>query len=311
MIHIRANRLEKSYSTVKAVDGVSLQVEGGQILALLGPNGAGKSSLIRMLVGLTRPDNGELVISQGGKPLSRLPREDYGYLPEDRGLYQDRTVTQNLNYIGELRGLPKARIDSQIALWTERFGLAEKRGDKLSQLSKGNQQKVQLIACLLHEPELLILDEPFSGLDPVNQELVVSVLAELRAAGKSIVLSAHQMALVERLADRMLLINHGKPVASGSLAEVMAQLSPGDGYQVALNPVPELADLQALSTVDTAIAAEGHWSLTKTRDASLQQFLNDLAALGELVSFAPVQPNLHELYLRAVGGNNREVEEAV
>ncbi|WP_372873072.1 ABC transporter ATP-binding protein [Shewanella sp.] len=311
MIHIQAKLLEKRYSTIKAVDGVSLDIQGGKVLALLGPNGAGKSSLIRMLVGLTCPDAGELYINHNGRPLAQLPREHYGYLPEDRGLYQDRTVTQNLTYIGELRGMPKTRIDSQIALWTERFGLTDKCGDKLSQLSKGNQQKVQLIACLLHAPELLILDEPFSGLDPVNQELVVSILAELRNAGTGIVLSAHQMALVERLADRMLLINHGKPVASGNLAEVMAQLSPTEGFQVGINPEPALSALQALATVDVATQADGHWLLTKARDASLQQLLNELAALGELISFAPLQPNLHELYLRAVGGDNRKVEEAV
>ncbi|QYK05435.1 ABC transporter ATP-binding protein [Shewanella zhangzhouensis] len=311
MIHIQAKGLEKRYSTVKAVDGVSLDIQGGKILALLGPNGAGKSSLIRMLVGLTEPDGGELHISRDGRPLSQLPREHYGYLPEDRGLYQDRTVVQNLTYIGELRGLPRARIDSQITQWTERFGLAEKRSDKLSQLSKGNQQKVQLIACLLHEPELLILDEPFSGLDPVNQELVVSVLAELRAAGKGIVLSAHQMALVERLADHMLLINHGKPIAGGSLVEVMTQLSPGEGYQVALHPVPTLNAVDALETVESVRVEGDKLSVTKAKGASLQALLNELGALGELMTFAPLQPNLHELYLRAVGGDNRDVGEGV
>ncbi|MBT1446099.1 ATP-binding cassette domain-containing protein [Shewanella sp. JM162201] len=310
-MQIQATGLEKRYSTVKAVNGVSLRVRGGEVLALLGPNGAGKSSLIRMLVGLTEPDAGELAISRDGKAIARLPRESYGYLPEDRGLYQDRTVTQNLHYIGELRGLNKTLLDTRIGVWTERFGLTEKRTDKLSQLSKGNQQKVQLIACLLHEPELLILDEPFSGLDPVNQELVVEVLDELRAAGTGIVLSAHQMALVERLADRMLLINRGEVVASGSLEQVMQQLSPVESYQVTLTPETTPEVLMALASIETAAVEGQKFSLTKAPGASLQTLLNELSSVGELLSFSALQPDLHELYLRAVGGRQSQPGETV
>ena len=195
MLRISADQIEKSYSTVKAVDGISFDVQSGQIFALLGPNGAGKSSLIRILVGLTRPDAGQIRIEYKGEELRTLPQRCYGYLPEDRGLYQDKTVRQNLTYIGKLRGMNAADIAQGLTLWCTRLDLLEKMDDNLSKLSKGNQQKVQLISCVLHKPDLLILDEPFSGLDPVNQEHVVSILTELKLSCSTLILIAHHMSL--------------------------------------------------------------------------------------------------------------------
>ena len=291
---IQVTNVVKRYATVTAVDHVSLQVEQGQILALLGPNGAGKSSLVRMLVGLTRPDSGELTVLTPGR---------FGYLPEDRGLYQDRSIIDNLNYIAKLRDLDSVQAQQSIEQWLAHFSLSDRKKEPMRQLSKGNQQKVQLIATLMHDPDVVILDEPFSGLDPVNQEIVLQVLTQLREAGKTVLLSAHQMALVERLADSLVLMNHGKVLAQGSLPQVRQQLK----------PVPQLL-LSCAEPIDLSQqqkpAGVSQWQpvdtdpkqlyLTLHADADRHQLLQQLVAQLPVVALQEVQQNLHELYLQAV-----------
>jgi ABC-2 type transport system ATP-binding protein len=307
MLRICASRIEKSYSTVKAVNGISFEVQSGQIFALLGPNGAGKSSLIRMLVGLTRPDAGTIRIEYKGEQLKALPQRCYGYLPEDRGLYQDKTVRQNLSYIGKLRGLTTAKIEQALLLWGNRLDLSEKMDDKLNKLSKGNQQKVQLISCVLHQPDLLILDEPFSGLDPVNQEHVLSILTELKQQGTTVILSAHQMALIERLADQMLLLNKGELVAQGSLAQVSRQLDPHQWFEVSFEQQvqpTQLADLAAVAEV--RMTAQHQMQISLKDGATVSQLLQQLSQVAELADFSRVQPSLHQLYLTAVQQHNQQ-----
>ena len=305
MIGIEVNQVEKTYSTVKAVHSLSFTVEPGKIFALLGPNGAGKSSLIRMLVGLTMADTGEIRIFSDGQQIPKIPETSFGYLPEDRGLYPDKTVTENLTYIGKLRGLGKEQIREQLAIWLPRFDLMDKVKDNLSKLSKGNQQKVQLISCLIHRPQLLILDEPFSGLDPINQEHVLSILNELKQSGTTILLSAHQMALVERLADAMLLLNKGQQVALGSLSEVIAQLSPEKFYQLSFTS--EVAS-DAFGTCAAVKSVENKTStqfiVQLHEGASVNQLLQQVMAIGELSDFGRIQPSLHDLYLSAVQAHN-------
>ena len=305
MISIELNQVEKTYSTVKAVHSLSFNVEPGQIFALLGPNGAGKSSLIRMLVGLTMADAGEIRIFSNGQQIPKIPETSFGYLPEDRGLYPDKTVTENLSYIGKLRGLSKEQIQEQLAIWLPRFDLMDKVKDNLSKLSKGNQQKVQLISCLIHRPQLLILDEPFSGLDPINQEHVLSILNELKQSGTTILLSAHQMALVERLADAMLLLNKGQQVALGSLSEVIAQLSPEKFYQLSFASAvasDAIAVCPAVKKVEVKSATQ--FVVQLHEGASVNQLLQQVMALGELDDFGRIQPSLHDLYLSAVQNHN-------
>ncbi|KKL02822.1 ATP-binding cassette domain-containing protein [Rheinheimera mesophila] len=307
MLRISAYQIEKSYSTVKAVNRVSFEVQSGQIFALLGPNGAGKSSLIRMLVGLTRPDAGKINIEFKGEQLSTLPKRCYGYLPEDRGLYQDRTVRQNLTYIGKLRGMTASELDSALRLWCDRLDLSEKMEDNLNKLSKGNQQKVQLISCVLHQPDLLILDEPFSGLDPVNQEHVLSILTELKQSGTTVILSAHQMALIERLADQMLLLNKGELVAQGSLAEVSVQLDPKQWYEVSFTQQISTEALQGLTAVAECNRLEAtKVQLTLNPGYSVSQLLQQLSGLADLADFSRIQPSLHQLYLTAVQNHNQQ-----
>ncbi len=305
MIGIEVNQVEKTYSTVKAVHSLSFTVEPGKIFALLGPNGAGKSSLIRMLVGLTMADAGEIRVFSNGQQISKIPETSFGYLPEDRGLYPDRTVTENLTYIGSLRGLSKEQIREQLAIWLPRFDLMDKVKDNLSKLSKGNQQKVQLISCLVHRPQLLILDEPFSGLDPINQEHVLSILNELKQSGTTILLSAHQMALVERLADAMLLLNKGQQVALGSLQEVIAQLSPEKFYQLSfVGEVSSDAVGACMSVKSVEVKTATQFVVQLHEGASVNQLLQQVMALGELNDFGRIQPSLHDLYLTAVQAHN-------
>jgi ABC-2 type transport system ATP-binding protein len=307
MISIEVDRVEKTYSTVQAVQALSFKVEAGTIFALLGPNGAGKSSLIRMLVGLTMADAGEIRIFENGERIGKIPETSFAYLPEDRGLYPDKTVTDNLTYIGKLRGLSQTQISEQLAIWLPRFDLMDKVKDNLSKLSKGNQQKVQLISCLIHRPQLLILDEPFSGLDPINQEHVLSILNELKQSGTTIILSAHQMALVERLADGMLLLNKGQQVALGSLSEVIAQLSPEKYYQLNFAQAiagDAIAACAAVKTVENTSSTQ--FIVQMHEGASVNQLLQQVMALGELLDFGRIQANLHELYLTAVQAHNAQ-----
>jgi ABC-2 type transport system ATP-binding protein len=208
----------KTFGAVRAVDGVSFTVRKGTITGLLGRNGAGKTTTIRMITGIFMPDSGEIRWLAGDTGVAF--RDRIGYLPEERGLYKQMKVGELLLFLAEIKGRRPAEMRPKIDVWLERFELADKRNAKVEELSKGNQQKVQLIGTLLHDPDLIILDEPQSGLDPVNMVLVRNLLRDLRAEGKTILLSTHMMAEAEKLADEIILIHHGKVVLEGTLDEV-------------------------------------------------------------------------------------------
>lgn len=306
-MQIAVSAIEKAYATVSAVRGVSFTIASGEIFALLGPNGAGKSSIIRMLVGMTQPDNGTIEINHQGQVYYHVPRRHLGYLPEDRGLYPDKSVEKNLLYLAQLHGLSKAQALQEMSHWLEIFELTERRKEDLKQLSKGNQQKVQLIAAVIHQPALVILDEPFSGLDPINQEKVVDFLKTLRAKGMTVILSAHQMAMVEKLADRMLLMAKGQIVLAGTLAEIRQQAQPKPEVvieteqavsreQLALL-LPELPVTQHTPTrFSVFLPAAAHLS------ACLQQLLSQLS----VQSVSMQTPDLHQLYLTAMAAHQQE-----
>ena len=244
--------VEKRFATVTAVDGISFDVRTGEIFALLGPNGAGKTTLLRMLLGLIHPDHGDIAFA-GAR---RLPSSDIGYLPEDRGLYPDVAVLRTLVYFGRLRGMDRADATRSAERWLERLGLHDRRDELLKSLSKGNQQKVQFISAVLHAPRLAVLDEPFSGLDPLNQDLFLTLFREMRDAGTTILLSAHQMQLVERIADRLVVMNRGRAVLQGTLDEVRAThdgtgLSLHDAYVAAVG-----RDAVVAETTDAAVSAD-------------------------------------------------------
>src|SRR5437016_3288673 len=210
---LSVRNIVKSFASVRAVDGVSFTVRRGTITGLLGRNGAGKTTTIRMITGIFLPDSGTIEWLDGG-------RDRIGYLPEERGLYRQMKVAEHLLFLAEIKGVRGAGVGRVVEGWLERFDLADKRDAKVEELSKGNQQKVQLIGTLLHEPELIILDEPQSGLDPVNMMIVRDLLLELKEEGRTILLSTHMMGEAEKMADDIVLIHRGKVVLKGGLEEV-------------------------------------------------------------------------------------------
>lgn len=292
----------KRYASVTAVDGVSFAVERGEVFALLGPNGAGKSTVVRMLCGILAPDEGRLRFDLGSGPRGAADPLRTGYLPEDRGLYADAKVLPMVVYLAGLRGLPQAEAERRARAWLERFDLAGRERDRVDALSKGNQQKVQLIAALLHEPALAILDEPFSGFDPVNQDLVSALIRELRDAGTSVILSAHHMDLVESIADRVLLLHRGREVMGGTLAAVRAASGVARRVRVTLAAPARPDELAALAPARVAAREDGRvLDVDLAEGHSVGKLLHTLTARSEVLDVHSEAPSLRELYLRAVG----------
>ena len=215
---IQLQSISKYFEEVTAVDHVSFRIEKGDIYGLLGPNGAGKTTAIRMLMGILEPDEGKIIWN--GHTISRENRVNFGYLPEERGLYQKQKLKETLQYFGRLRRVNGKELNSEIDMWLERFDFSDSSGRKIEELSKGNQQKVQFILALLHKPDFIILDEPFTGLDPINQVLLKDIIQEKREEGVTFIFSTHQMEQVERLCTNICLINKGKILIEGSLSAV-------------------------------------------------------------------------------------------
>jgi len=218
---IRVDNLVKHYAHVKAVDGVSFAVDRGEIFGLLGPNGAGKTTTIRTLMDIIKPDSGTIELM--GQPVTEASKARIGYLPEERGLYKNFTLLECLSYLGALKGMPRAEARERSMALLERGGLEEYAKRKVKELSKGMTQKAQFLATIVHDPDLMIMDEPFQGLDPVNTELLKTILLEEQARGKTVILSTHNMNQVEEMCNRILLIDHGRAVLYGSLVDIKAQ----------------------------------------------------------------------------------------
>ena len=215
---LQITNLTKQFKRIKAVNNISLEVQKGDVYGFLGPNGAGKTTSIRMIMGIIKPDIGSIKLN--GSDINTINRKKLGYLPEDRGLYQKQNLSEILYYFGCLKGLDKKDSKNRANLWLERFYLDDQKRRKIEELSKGNQQKIQFIIALLHDPQLIILDEPFTGLDPVNQILLKEVIKEKQEEGKTIIFSTHQMEQVERLCNNICLINKGHILLEGPLSEI-------------------------------------------------------------------------------------------
>jgi ABC-2 type transport system ATP-binding protein len=303
---IRLDRVGKAFGRQPAVRQLSMTVNRGEVFALLGPNGAGKTTTVRMLIGVIRPDEGTITVTLNGRSSDSLPAGETGYLPEDRGLYRDIPVLRTLIYFGRLRGLEGDEARRRALEWLERLDLLDRRDDRVDALSKGNQQRVQLIASLIHRPALAILDEPFTGLDPLSQEFFLGLVKELREAGTTIILSAHQMDLVERAADRVLLMNRGREILSGSTDELHAQLDARPRIRLSFEAGKSADLLRDDPDVHEVIADDGnpldvHVSL---RDgASMAPFLARALTRGAR-SFSTEPPRLHDIFVRAVRDDN-------
>jgi ABC-2 type transport system ATP-binding protein len=298
----------KRFGDLAAVDGLSFEVRRGEIFGFLGPNGAGKTTTLRMILGITHPDRGS-VRFEGRE---QLDRTRVGYLPEERGLYEDATLLDTLEYLGTLRGLTVADARRAGKAWLERLGFGGQLKAKLNTLSKGNQQKVQFAGAVLHEPALAVLDEPFAGLDPLNQELFIELIREQRDRGAAVLLSAHHLDLVERLCDRFLLIARGRELLAGTLAEVRRaaggaaevlslELLPRDG----LAP-PELGARLAArlsgATATTEPLADGaaRVDVRMPEGSDVSPLLVEATALAHVRRVTMRTLRLHEIYVNAV-----------
>jgi len=299
---LRVEQVHKRFARVHAVADISFSVTPGEIFALLGPNGAGKSTLLRMMVGITRPDEGQ--IAWPTMPDQRLPPSALGYLPEDRGLYQDMPLIAVLTYFGTLRGLERHDARAAGEQWLDRLDLLPRANDKVGSLSKGNQQKVQFAAAVLHAPACAILDEPFSGLDPLNQELFLGLVAELRSQGTTVILSAHQMSLVERLADRVFVMQHGREVLSGTMPDIRARWGTGARLVLTVEDVASdaLVPIQAHPAVaNTARDADANVVITLVRGHHVGDLLALCASQLNIVRVRTEEPTLHDVYVDVVG----------
>jgi ABC-2 type transport system ATP-binding protein len=291
VLEVRA--VTKAYDSRIAVDAVSLAVERGEIFGLLGPNGAGKSSLIRMVVDILRPDSGEIAVL--GAPSTSAPKDRIGYLPEERGLYQRQRVGEVLRFLGELKGLPRHVAARRAEAWLDRVGLLETARKRMRELSKGMQQKVQIAAVLLAEPQLLILDEPFEGLDPVNRLLVTDLMKELSAKGTAIILSSHRMDQVEALCRRVFLIHRGRGVLSGEVGEIRERHAEN---AVVVETDRDVASHPAVERCQPAGAAVKVWLKA---GGNPEAFLQSLLAAGARIRrFERALPTLDEVFIRAV-----------
>ena len=293
---LSVTNLRKAYDTVIAVDGVSFDVQRGELFGLLGPNGAGKTTAIRTVLNIIAPDSGSIAFD--GKPFTPAMWNIIGYLPEERGLYRKSKIINTILYFASLKGISERDAKPLAVSWLERFGLKESAFRKVEELSKGNQQKVQLIISILHKPQLLILDEPFSGLDPVNQILLKDILMELRQQNVAIVFSTHQMEQVEKMCDNICLINKGKPVLSGSLRDVKKRYGTnslriefeGNGEFLKKSPLVKRADVyQNYAELELIDIHKSRELLSKIDDQ-----LN-------IRKFEIVEPSLNSIFINVVG----------
>lgn len=296
MSTIKVNSITKTFGSHRAVDDVSFDVNPGEIFGLLGPNGAGKTTSIRIILDIFKADSGQVSILGG--PMNEEKKNRIGYLPEERGLYQDIQLEYCLQYLASLKGLDKNTSHSRISTYLERFDLAEHKKKKIKELSKGMQQKAQLISTLVHEPELIIIDEPFTALDPVNTQMVKDILKEERGNGKTVVMCTHQMHQVEELCDRLVLINKGHSVLYGNLAEIQKQYT-GNAIEIRTHqPLPETIPgvLEIKNTNNN-----GNFLLTLDAETTPRSLLKSLVDQDiELEQFEIATPTLDEIFIKIV-----------
>ncbi|MFN8234255.1 MAG: ATP-binding cassette domain-containing protein [Actinomycetota bacterium] len=290
--------LRRTFGDVVALDDVSFQAAPGQIVGFVGPNGAGKTTAMRITLGVLEADSGE--VRWRGRPVDAAARRRFGYMPEERGLYPKMRVRDQLVYLARLHGLSKLDAAERSARITEVLGVAERSGDRVEALSLGNQQRVQLAAALVHRPELLVLDEPFSGLDPVGVDVLSGVLRdEADERGVPVVFSSHQLELVERLCDRVVMIDRGRVVAAGSIAELRAprerrrlRVEVAGAHEGWFEAVPGVVAVDA--------PADGVVVLELVDDVDEQRVLDLARAAGDVRHFSREQPTLAELFREAV-----------
>lgn len=296
---VQVSNISKSYGTFRAVSDLSFEVHRGEIFAILGPNGAGKSTTIRMMLDILKPDSGQIAILGG--PLTETTKNRVGYLPEERGLYRSVSVLEMMVYLGTLKGMTTPAARTRALAYLDQLGLAEFAKKKVSELSKGMQQKVQFAVTVLHDPDLIIIDEPFSGLDPVNTLVIKDMLTSLKQRGGAVIMSTHQMYQVEEMADRLLMIEKGRLALYGTVNEVRSQYAQnaiiveGDGDWMTLDGVERMASNENGRPSATLFLREG-----TTPDQVLAQIAAHPAM--RIQRFELAVPSLNDIFIRVVTG---------
>jgi ABC-2 type transport system ATP-binding protein len=299
-ITLKISNVTKRFDEFVAVDDLSLEVKAGRVFGLLGPNGAGKTTTIRMVVNITAPDSGRIALF--GQPIDDKLQDRIGYLPEERGLYKKMKVGDQLKFFGALKNVPGKLADERIDYWLKRVELADWKDKKAADLSKGMQQKIQFITAVMHDPDLLILDEPFSGLDPVNVQLLQEIVLELKAKGKTLIFSTHQMETAERLCDDICLINRSKKILDGTLREIkrsfgrnMVAVRCDGGYEILHDPAL-VSKLTEHSDEVEALLAPG---------ADAQELLHRLVNSGATITkFELIEPSMNDIFIEKVKAAN-------
>jgi ABC-2 type transport system ATP-binding protein len=298
---LEAKGVVKRYANHTALSGVDISVPKGQIFGLLGPNGAGKTSLIRIINQITAPDEGSITLN--GEPLQPKHIEQIGYLPEERGLYKKMKVGEQLLYLAQLKGLPKAEALDRLKVWVKKFDVYTWWNKNVEDLSKGMQQKVQFVATVVHEPDLIILDEPFSGFDPINANLLKDEILEMKAKGKTIIFSTHRMESVEELCDHIALINKSNVILHGEKKEVKERFKDNS---FTIEYKGQLPDIDPLYAQIDSVAIEDNYYQAHIRAHDLALPINQLIGAliqdVELRAFKENIPSFNEIFIRAVGG---------
>ena len=297
MAMLQAEGVSKFYGEYPAVQELSFEVQPGEIYGLLGANGAGKTTTMRMALGLIYPDQGRILWN--GKHDPQKLAELMGYLPEERGLYPKIKVSEQIIYLAELRGMKRKQAEHDLKVWLERFEVPEYYDKKVEELSKGNQQKIQLIAAVIHDPQILILDEAFSGLDPVNVEMLKKYVKILRDEGKTILFSSHRMDHVEELCESVTIMKKGSTVLQGKIKE-MKRAFPRE--KVLLNTEDKVQGLAQIRGVTAVIETEQGYELTISDAAAAQDILQEAMKQSAVNNFQIMEPSLHEIFIKVVGG---------
>ncbi|SDH67572.1 ABC-2 type transport system ATP-binding protein [Alteribacillus persepolensis] len=293
--------VKKEFGRHKAVDGITLTVEKGSMFGMLGANGAGKTTTFRMILGLLDPTEG--YVTWGGSPLSYKRTHLVGYLPEERGLYPKLTVKEQLLYLMRLKGMKKSDVIGAMREWLERFRVTEYENKKVEELSKGNQQKIQFIASVLHRPELLILDEPFSGLDPVNTDMLKEAIQDLQKMGTTIVFSSHQMRNVEELCEDLIMLKRGRAVLQGNLRDIKRSYGMKN---VIIQAGYNLEFLNSIHGVMNVEKTNGGAIVSVENEKAAEDLFIAIAETGYVRKFEVEEPSLHDIFVDKAGGDDNE-----
>jgi ABC-2 type transport system ATP-binding protein len=292
---IELSGVSKAFGRFKAVDSLSFRVPKGRVFGLLGPNGAGKTTTIRMIMNITAPDEGEIRIL--GAPMSRGTQNRIGYLPEERGLYRKMKVLDHLYFLAAIKEVSREKARERIGEWLDKMELRPWLNKKVDELSKGMQQKVQFIATIVHDPEILILDEVFSGLDPINTALIKEYLMEFRSRGKTIIFSTHVLEQAEKLCDEICLVAKSKKILEGNLKDLKRQFA---GDLLRLSCLASEAEVGALPGVSSVQAIDGDYIIALAPGTDRREFLRRVFEKYDVKAFSEKEPELEEIYLSAV-----------